>query len=648
MIDEVEAPRPRRRWLRAAVGLLVVLILAGLALLFTARGPLLSARDAMEDGRAALLDGRSDDAGAAFTRAADGFAAAASRVRNPLTRLVSFLPIIGRTPDAASAASAAGSDLARAGLALTEALEGLPGGVSALAPRDGAIPIEPLGRIATGLARARSLVQAADERLQAAPDGLTPGVVAEPLAELRDEVSEALAATVAASDLAATLPGFLGADGTRTYFVGAQNPAELRGTGGLIGTYAILTVSDGRMELGQFADVSRLPTLDPSEVEAPTPEFAARYDRYGGAGFWRNINMTPDFPTAATAIEALWLRVFGERLDGTIVADPQALARLLEATGPATIPGTSLTLDEDSLVPFVTNEAYAEIGDRRTRQRVLGAVAGEVLARFLSGEGADAADAGRALAEAAAGGHLLLHAADAETQRAFEQAGVAGRLLDPPGDFLGVFANNAGGNKVDFFAERHVRYDVRLLPSGAAEATAAVRIRNTAPSSGQPRYVIGPRPGVAEAGENVTILDVFCARGCRVTGVAREGGARAEGGIEQELGHPVVWSEVRVPSGGSETVTYSWRVEDAWELERRGGTYRLTIQGQPMVRPAAVEVRVTAPPGMSFGGGTDGVEVAGDVATWRGRPPDVLELEVELVHPAAARLVRDVLPAPLL
>ena len=628
-------------------GVLLVLTLAGLALLLLARAPLLDARDAMEDGRAALLDGRSEDAAEAFTTAADGFGRARSRIGNPLTRFVALLPIVGRTPDAALAVAGAGSDLAEAGLSVAGAVEGLPGGVSALAPQDGAIPIEPLDRIATGLARARSLVDAAHHKLEAAPTGLIPSAVAGPLAELRAEVAGALAATTAARDLSETLPGFLGADGTRTYFVGAQNPAELRGTGGLIGTYALLTVSEGRMELGSFADVSRLPTLDPSEVEAPSPDFAARYDRYGGAGFWRNINMTPDFPTAATAIETLWLRVFGERLDGTIVADPQALARLLGATGPATIPGTELTLDEDTLVPFVTNEAYSEIGDRRTRQRVLGAVAGEVLGRFLSGEGADPADAGRALAEAAADGHLLLHAADPATQGAFERAGVAGRLLDPPGDFLGVFANNAGGNKVDYFAERSVRYEVRLLPGGVAEARAQVEIRNTAPASGEPKYVIGPRPGVAEAGENVTLLDVFCASGCTVVGVGREGGARAEGGIEEELGHPVVWSEVRVPSGESERVTYSWRVEGAW-TQGNNGSYRLTIQGQPTIVPTAVEVSVRAPPGMSIEGRSEGVRVSGDVARWSGSPSDVLELELDLVHPGAARLVREVLPAPLL
>lgn len=51
--------------------------------------------------------------------------------------------------------------------------------------------------------------------------------------------------TNARSALAEHLPGFLGAKESRRYLIGAQNPAELRGTGGLIGAIGELTVHDG-------------------------------------------------------------------------------------------------------------------------------------------------------------------------------------------------------------------------------------------------------------------------------------------------------------------------------------------------------------------------------------------------------------------
>src|SRR5207244_2214055 len=48
------------------------------------------------------------------------------------------------------------------------------------------------------------------------------------------------------------LPDFLGANGPRTYFFGAADPAELRGSLGLIGAYSILTVDDGAFRFSPF------------------------------------------------------------------------------------------------------------------------------------------------------------------------------------------------------------------------------------------------------------------------------------------------------------------------------------------------------------------------------------------------------------
>ena len=55
------------------------------------------------------------------------------------------------------------------------------------------------------------------------------------------------------------LPSFLGADGPRRYVFGASNPAELRGTGGLIGAYAILTIDHGRLSFSDFRPIQSLP-----------------------------------------------------------------------------------------------------------------------------------------------------------------------------------------------------------------------------------------------------------------------------------------------------------------------------------------------------------------------------------------------------
>ncbi len=634
-----EARRPggrrSRRLLVLGAGLLVLAVGAGLALMLPARGPLLEARSEMLAGRDALLGGNAATASAAFGRAGDAFEDARSRLRNPLTRLASWVPLLGRTPDAVGAAAEAGSLVALAGSEVAGATEGLPGGVAALAPRDGAIPIEPLRRLALPLVDALDRVRRAESVLEEAPRALVPGVVTGRLETFTAEVRQARRALVAAEAMARTLPGFLGGDGAKRYFLGAQNPAELRGTGGLIGAFAILTATDGRIEVGPFRDVQRLDGVDPADLEPPSDDYQALYGTsYADIS---NVNMTPDVPTAATAIERLYEAATGERVDGTILADPHALAFLLGAAGPTEVPATGTAVDAESIVPFVANEAYSLLPDDAARKRILGEVAAGVLAHYLgTGAAQDPAGAGRAVVEAAAGGHLLLHSADPGIQSGLEDAGVAGALADPAGDYLAVVVNNAGANKVDFYADRRIRYDVRLLEDGAASGRLEVEFANDAPTEGQPAYVIGPHPFVdLNPGDSQMIVQTYCAGRCRVDGLALDGEPQ---GIPPgtELGHPVVVSGLRLPGGATGRLTYEWTTGGAWWEEDGLVVYRLTVRGQPTIRPTELEVSVEIPENAEVEWTTPGMRIEGGRVSWGGEAGDLTTFEVAFARPFPA------------
>lgn len=609
--------------------LLVLGVVAGMALMARALPLVLDARAEMLAGREAFVHGDLTRAGRAFRHAESAFGLALDRLHNPFTRLASFVPLLGRTPDAATAGVEAGALMARAARMTSGAAEG---GVAALAPRRGVIPLEPLRTLGPPLRDALTLADRADRVLRAAPRSLVPDVLREPLERVTLEVAEARRALASAEAMVRVLPDFLGGDGTRRYFFGAQNPAELRGTGGLIGAFAILTVDEGHLKLGPFQPVGRLASPDPSSIDPPSSEYAELYP--GQHAVYENVNMTPDFPTAATAIERLYEHQTGDRLDGTVVADPHALALLVGAVGPATVPATGTTLTEENVVPFVSNEAFSLLPDPAARKRILGEVAGQVLARFLRGGAAsDPWRAGRRVAQATAGGHLLFHSVDPEVQAGFETAGVAGRLLDPPGDYLAVVVNNAGGGKIDFYAGRTVRYEVRLLQEGLASVRARVTFVNDAPTRGQPAYVIGPHPRTdARPGDNTMIVSVYCAGGCSFHGFRRDGTPE---GLQpgHELGHPVTMIGYRIPSGGSGTLEYEWMVPDAWREEDGRVVYRLTFQDQPTIRPTSLHISVRVPEGAEVARTAAGMRVIGDRVVWEGEAGGVMRFEVTFSPP---------------
>jgi hypothetical protein len=650
LFEDIETARqerpPRwRRWVRR--GLLVLfglLVLAGLLSIPPAIGAaskLLDARADLLTGREALVAGEVGEAERAFGRARESFEGARGDMGNPAMRVMSWLPLMGRTPDTVTAVAEAGELVARAGLELARSGEGLPGQIASLAPRNGRIPLAPMRRLAPALDRAAGLLGRADAIMRGSPDRWIPGPVGDPRYEFETEVAEAHRIVEGAAGLAGTLPDFLGQEGTRRYFVGAQNPAELRGTGGFIGAYAIMTTREGQIQLGPFRPVIELTPSRIPGVESPNPDYERIYKRFGGAGLMHNINMTPDFPSAAVAIERLYERIEGVRLDGVVVADPYALASLMRVTGTARVPGVGVTVDADTVVPFVTNEAYAHVGDPETRKRLLGDVAGEVLRRFLSGRAVDVLAAGRAVAEAAGNGHLLLHSTDREEQTAFEGARIAGALADPAGDYLNVVVNNVGVNKVDYFVDRSVHYEIRLLPDGGADATASVRFDNEAPRGGQPNYVIGPHPGVSERGESVVLTSVYCAPSCAMQEFRRNGRQQPLS-LEEELGRPMVRAVSGIDSKGTERLQFRWRLDRAWRGTTGYGMYRLTFQSQPTIRPTQLRVTIRAPEGMEITRAGPEIDVDGDSATWGGTPADLQTFEVEFARPLPSRLWRTV------
>src|SRR6185295_553846 len=163
---------------------------------------------------------------------------------------------------------------------LAAAVADLPGGLGALAPTADGIPIDSLSALTDATARADELTGAALTTLGSAPTGFVLGPVTSARADAQDELERLHRQLHAGALILARLPAFLGANGPRHYVFGASNPAELRGTGGLIGAYAILTVDHGRMSFSDFRPIQSLPRPDVADVPSPSQEYSDNYDFY--------------------------------------------------------------------------------------------------------------------------------------------------------------------------------------------------------------------------------------------------------------------------------------------------------------------------------------------------------------------------------
>jgi hypothetical protein len=607
-------PPRRRRWVIALVLVLAIGWAVSVALLLlTARGHLSDAERSLPLLRAAI-GGADLTTGADVAREAQSsLTSAADALQNPLLVPVRAVPVLGADLRTVTTIAVNGAEVAREAEGLVTTLEGLPGGLAGLAPVDGALPVDHLEQLAPPLRRTADAAATAALEIEAT----TPSGRIQQVTDARQRLLELIVPLAAQAETGAQLteqlPRFLGAEGPRTYLFGASTPAELRGTGGFVGSIARLRIEDGQLDFGAFEQSSDLPRLGAADLPPPVEEDAARWARYGGTGLFVNLNRTPDFPSAAAAMLRHWEVAQGEALDGMLVADPFALQALLELAGPAEVPGYGITLDASTVVPFVTNEAYATIEAPDERKAVLGAVSAATLSSFLDGGGdASPADLVTTLGELVVHGHLLIYANDPPVQAALRRAGLAGQLgaADPiaHGDLVNVAVNSGAASKVDYYAQRTLTLETTLLADGAARSELVVGLANEAPTEGLPKYVIGPNNPTLEAGDNLVDVSVYLARHARFTEVPPE--ADGPTFTETELGHPVHDGWVRLPSGGVVERRYAWRTEDAWRISEQGElVYDLLLQGQTVMRPTRFEARIGIPDGLEVLDPPEGAEV---------------------------------------
>jgi hypothetical protein len=645
----------RRRRVRIA---LVVIVVAGLA----ATLPLLLARGPLERGRAdafvareALASGDLAAARQALDSARTEFSSARRTLRNPLTLLVGFVPGLGSTARTAGLLARAGEVSVVAAGDVVDAVASMPDGIGSIAPAGGRFPLEVIAELAPAVRSASDELSRAHQMVVRSPDLL----VAEQVRVARRELGEVLArvdrTAASAASLVTAMPEMLGSEGPRTYFFGASNPAELRGTGGFIGVWGLLRFDDGRLEVGDLASIHDLPDVPPERaVDPPSSGYADRYDRYEARWSWLNANVTPDFPSAAQVYEGLYETAVGEPIDGMIVADPFAIQALLSDGPPLEIPGIG-PVDAGNVVDVVTNEAYARFDDQDERQEVLATVAAGALRAFMAEGISDTGAAVDALGEAVGNGHLLFHATDADLQARLEAAGVAGSLGgdpegDQPGDVMAFAINSQTSAKVDYFLEMASEAEVRLLPGGAAQTLLTIRLTNRAPTQGQPEYVIGPTLPGLEAGDNRFLLDVFCAPSCSFTAFDAE---RAEDEVRlgADRGHPALGTRLRLPSGETETIAVQWETAAAWTEADGEIRYRLRYAPLPLVRPPTLDLRIVLPPDLALVSAPSGAEVVDGVLVAQTAERGVTTFEIALERPPLERLwtgVREELRRPVL
>jgi hypothetical protein len=605
---------------RAAVPLSLGLALGALVLLawagwtgWTARAELLSARAAVQS----LQDDDVDQTRTSVmvTQAADAARRAERRLSTPGPRFVAAWPLVGRSLTAERSVARSSSallDLAEQALPLT----------TRATAAGGAVDLDTLRALSDLVAGSAPEVSAAARELSVVGTGKTPGAVRRAVLEAQQLLLPAAAAVESADAGLRAAHGLLGGDGPRTLVVGVMNNAEVRGAGGYVPSIAVVRLSDGVAEVGEFIDTNELDDPPQTAVRVPAPpEYSRRWGRYlADSTLWKNVTMSPHVPdSSAVLCEVARLRP-GVDCDGVVLLDVPALAEIMSLSGPVDIGGEQLV--GDVLVRALLVEAYAdaeELGLAQAERRAALLDAADGAIAQLLGEQLTGLPVLRLLGRTAAGRHLSVWSSRDDEQRDLETAGLTGSADPDGGDLSLVSLNQLSAGKLDYYLRRELTVSVEV-----AETTATVeqRVRLVLDHPEElPAYVLGVREGRLDH-----LVDLGLSGAARDVELLVDGQAVAVDLVRDRGSQRAsVVSSLRSPETRELILRYTVPLPD--------GTYRLTLLPQPLAEPAQLQIRVEAAEGHvlrdgpvrtsgPFGAATV-VEARADRPSWWSRPVEL-------------------------
>ncbi len=261
---------------------------------------------------------------------------------------------------------------------------------------------------------------------------------------------------------------FAGIPDKRNILLIFQNNAELRPTGGFLGSYAYLSVKNAEiLDLdipgGGFYDLKGYVSR---KIEAPLPFHIF-------SPYWQvwNANWFADFPLSAEKIIKLYEISGGETVDGIIAITPDVVEDILSLTGPIEVKD-GLTIDRNNFRTLTQTEVEINYDKEENRPKefikdLFVKVAERLISQLDEKQGKKKEEyiknllyiIDKNLKEK----NILVYASDSDIEKEIIDIGWGGELKDVPyGNYLSVVHTNIGGGKSDLVIQNKIRHIMRV------------------------------------------------------------------------------------------------------------------------------------------------------------------------------------------
>lgn len=404
------------------------------------------------------------------------------------------------------------------------------------------------------------------------------GDLAPAVAEIKPQLEDLQQTVNRLSSASDQLPSLLGAEKFKQYLVWFQNPAELRPTGGFIGTYGLFTFEKGTMS-EMLVDSIYNPAHQTDVRDQGKPPEPIQRLWEGKEPLWslQNVNWYPSLEESATRFQKYYERSGGPTTDGVIAITINPVVDILRAVGPIDMPEYGYTLTADNFQVLIQNDQYQKgaAGDADPK-KILRDFAPKLVSKINTATAAQKADVAKILAGAVAHKDVTFFFNNEKAQ-SLVAGTVASGEYSPGPQTIGVVDTNLGGRKSSRDMVVEANQDLELSGTGKANLTLTVK-----------RY----HNGETSADANLNYTRIYLPKGAKVTetsGFSDYNPVR----VYDEDGFTVVggWTDTKVYE--TRTIVVKGHLPNRLEL---GGTNVLTYLSQPGTAVTRT-LKITAPDG---------------------------------------------------
>jgi hypothetical protein len=306
-------------------------------------------------------------------------------------------------------------------------------------------------------------IRAANQELDEVKVSSLPEDIRDKVKMLKEKLPVVEDLLESASVYSEALLEIMGHSNPKQYLLVFQNNSEMRATGGFVGTYGLLKLYQGQIRELFIDGVFNADGQLHEKIIPPKP-----IQKISTAWSMHDANWFADFPTSADKIAWFYEKTGGPTVDGVISFTPVLIERLLDLTGPITMPEYDVVLDADNFVELIQYKVEIDYDKELNKpKKILADFAPKFIEKLYNLSSQEQKKAAQIILDCLTEKHILMYFKDSGLENFVGSEGWGGELLSSDHDYVSVVSSNINGFKTDRVIKEAIKHRAEIQNDGS-------------------------------------------------------------------------------------------------------------------------------------------------------------------------------------